>query len=411
LGQSYTDLGLCLAGAALGLHAIEALYKNHLRVSKVGIAVAVCGAVLWAYLLTHALLVQSEGADFVIKAAISNLTVIFVFALLLSDPMVNRLFFRTFVALLAAFGASAMVTMALFVFVPLSSLYIGHIDVEGYAQQRAMGAVFFQGVGDIYFPFSMGYGIYPVGDAELPRFAGFFREAGILQAFMLWSVVYVLNERLPRLLLIPLLFGIFTTFSSIGVALLPGTLLAWAIYRMRIGVAAKSLLAVVAIGAMLLASFYAPMVGLSSKNEVRETSLTDRSEASGAGFSSALEDPLGGGLYSEIDVENSGINLVALTGQIGFVGFLLAVLVYAAPLAIRNQNRAAYAVAVFPVLMTSLLSQPLLDAPLIYVLLLARFAKNPARSPLLSSPPTSHRSLFEVDSTKLSGMRPTRSHS
>ena len=237
----------------------------------------------------------------------------------------------------------------------------------------------FEGVGDVYFPFSVGYGLYPIGGSELLRFGGLFREPGILQVFLLWGIVYALNERMPKVLVVAMIVGVTTTFSTIGIALLPGILLAWAIYRIRTELVSKAAIAVAGVALMLLLTFYAPAVGLSAKSEVRETSITDRTEASNTGLLNAVENPIGVGLYDELETANSGITLVALAGQIGIFGFLLAVATYVVPATVTGQNRGAYLIAVFPVLLTNLLSQPLLDAPLIYVLLLARFAPSARR--------------------------------
>jgi hypothetical protein len=364
LGQNYTVLGVVLQSVALFLHLVEALLLNRLVVSKNSLTVTVLVAGLWLYLLVQAAVAQSQGLENVIKASIVHLVTIFVFGLILGDAAANRAFFRLFVVVLSLLGASALITTLLSLFVPLGSLYLGHIGIEGYEYRD------FIGNGDLYFPFSLQYGLF--GDALWPRFMGLFTEPGILQAFALWAVVYVLNEPLPRLTLIPLISGVMTALSTAGVALLPATLLFWMAFRTRIDTMIKPIFALAGGSLAVIAFLYTPVVGASDKMEVYSVSLTARLYSTVQGLSLALEHPFGVGLY-DVLVDDSGINLLAVAGQIGVVGFLLVIAVFVAPL-LTNTNPAAYGIAMFPIFVTSLVSQPLLDAPLVYVMLLARFA-------------------------------------
>jgi hypothetical protein len=364
LGQQYTAIGLFLEFVVLFLWSAETLMKKQAYLCKSNIVVGACGMLLWMYLVIQATVMQSVGMDFVIRSSIANLLSIFVYGLVLGDVRTNKVFFKVLVFILALLGASALVTTLLSLCVPIETLYIGHIPFEGYNG----GDVYY--AGDVYFPFSVRYGFYPIGGFELPRFTGLLREAGILQAFLLWGGVYALNERLPKWVLVSILAGVVTSLSTAGATLFPATLLFWITYRMRADVPIKLALALIGVVGALVAFLYAPGVGVSDKVEVRSVSFMDRSEATSAGLSLALDNPSGVGLYNLLDTHNAGISLLAATGQIGMLGLLLATAIYVIPL-IRNSNPAAYAIAAFPVLATSLLSQPMLDAPLVYVLLLA----------------------------------------
>lgn len=362
LGQQYTTLGLLLECLALLLYLFEFLLGKRISISKNSLILIACGTVLWLYLLIEAIIVESGGLDFVVKASVANLASILIYGLILGDIPTNKAFFRAFTVVLALLGASTIITTILSFFVSLNSLYIGHLPFKGY-----------DNAGDIYFPFSVRYGFYPVGYTEVPRFTGLFREAGILQAFLLWGAVYSLNERFPKWFLVLILLGVVLTLSTTGLALLPATLLLWIMLRIRTDMIIKLGFGLASVAITTLVSLYTPAMGILSKDEVRQTSIMDRLEATTAGLSSALHNPFGVGMYGMLDVQNAGINLLAAMGQIGVPGFLLVVVMFLAPL-IRTSNRAAYAVAVFPLFMTGLISEPLVDAPLVYVALFAYFS-------------------------------------
>jgi hypothetical protein len=366
LSGHYTPVGLLLEAAALSVYIVETLLRGRIHISRNNVTVIIVGIALWSYVLAQAALVQSEGLHFVLKATVVNVTSIVVYGLLLGDAAANRIFFRAFAIILAACSASALVTALLSLFMPLSALYIGHLPIEQFYHSNA---------GDVYFPFSVRHGYYPVGNVDFPRFAGLFREAGILQAFLLWSAVYALNERFPKWLLIPILFGVILSLSTAGIALLPATLLLWLVLKARTDIVLKATLTLASCVISVFAFLYAPAIGMQDKSEVRGISVAERMEATVSGLSSAVENPLGAGMYGTLELPNAGINLLAATGQIGVLGFLLLLLVFMAPL-VKSSNRAAYAVAVFPILMTGLLSQPLINAPLVYVILLAHFRSN-----------------------------------
>jgi hypothetical protein len=367
LGEEYTILGLGLGAVALSIHGLDSLLHGKSRINKKSSIVMVMVFVLWIYLVLQSLALQSQGSEYVIRSAAANMITILVYGLVLGDIRTNRVFFRGLVVVLSLLSASILITYLLMLVVPLTLLQIGTISVETYTEGQ------FINYGDIYLPLSMSYGFYPFGGVEVPRFTGFLREPGILQAFLLWAAVYVLNERLPRVLLLPLLLGVVASLSTAGITLLPATLFLWIVSKAHISKISKAAMVSAGGTIALLALVYAPGVGILDKNETHGDSFEGRVDATVTGLQLMLEHLMGIGLYSGTLIENAGINLLAATGQIGVLGFALAAMIFVAPI-VSSSNPGSYMVAIFPVFVTSLVSQPLVDAPLVYVLLLATFA-------------------------------------
>ncbi|MEH7249171.1 hypothetical protein V7114_20640 [Neobacillus niacini] len=359
-GQQYTTYAVILVLFAFGIHVLEILKnRDSYFATKKNFVVITVSLLLWTYLLAHALIVGSNHMDFVIKASIAHIVVIGCTAIMFSHEKTNYLFFRHLIKLLIFFSFSYCVTFVIGMFgLGFDSLRILTIPVQGY-----------QNSGNIYFPFTQLYGFMTVGNLQLPRALGFFRESGIFQAFLIWAFFnlkqYGLEDKRNKLILF---LGILGTFSTAGIAVFFG------VYAIKLFLSKRKILSVILISIGILGLFYAPYVGLKSKSVTHSTSISDRSYATNQGLERLMENPLGTGLYNTemFDIANQGINLLAMSYTIGFIGIFLVLLAYFLPL-YAYPFKQSYLVGVLPFFITLLISQPILDAPFIYIMLMANY--------------------------------------
>lgn len=392
LGGNFTPVGLALvaiSAASLVLHD----WPTDSSPLRRTVAPATAGLVLWGYLLLHASLAAVDRFGDVAKAAIAHMLVITGGWLILRNRDLNRRFFRLLVWSLVAVAASYIITFALSIVVPLQQLQLARLPIEEYGLRNDV-------VGTVYFPFTMLYNVVPGIDVRLLRLMGWVREAGILQAFMIWALFS--HRRLgitTRWVPLALLAGMAATFSTSGVVLLPATAALWFLANRSWRPATRIfVMAGMLVGAGL-ALVYAPVVGLAAKSESNLTSLVDRLEPASAGARGFVNNLGGRGLYSATTGDESAISLLGQAQWLGIVGILLVIAVWAAAV-YASEDRTAKAVALFPLLATSLVAQPLLDAPVMFLVMLANHpppyvgeCEPPAgsRDAVLGQTPQTHR--------------------
>lgn len=366
-GQQYTAIGIIIALVTLLLH----LYLQKKEGKPVIIlpqnkAVIVMTCLLFTLLALHVLLVNSNhNLDYVLKALIAHIAIVIAFGIILSDERSNIIFFRGFIKTLLIFVFSYYITMVLTVFIPIDNLRLFKLNIKGY-----------EGTGNTYFPFTILYSFMNVGELKLPRLLGLFREAGILQMFMIWALFNLkrinMNSWWVKLTLI---FGIVASFSTAGIAVLVISLVISFVLNRKI------LRAFIFVIVAYIAVFYTPIIGVNAKMDTHGASISDRYIATENSLNLLKENPIGIGLYNTTGYDNSGINLVAASSMIGIQGFILAILTYLVPLFFL-QNKKNYFLSISPILITSLVSQPILDAPLVYVMMMALQPICSERSPI-----------------------------
>lgn len=375
LGQGYTSWGLVLFSLGAWIHGATRMSSPHrdyaLRFSKQNSAVLMAGLFLWAFLLVHAGLMSSKHMDFVVEATVANGLIIFLGAWVLSEPRTRKMYFRGLVLVILASIGSYVITFIMRTFVPLERLYFFQIQIKGY---RGNGSFVYPGT--TFFPFTVLYGFYSSGSIHLPRLLGPFTEPGIFQAFIIWAYFSLkslrLNHWIAKLLLI---CGLIGTFSTAGIILFP---LAAAFHLLVSGKPSRRLLwhypgrivLMFMIGTVVaLLAFYVPYVGIRDKSHINNESLSTRLDDAQRGLSTLISDPLGVGLYN-LDGQNVGINLLGEVQMIGIIGLVLVLLVYALP-GFYAPNRRAYFTSILPLFLTFLIAQPLLDAPVMYLMLMS----------------------------------------
>lgn len=375
MGQEFTNIALVLVVCAFAIHLLEILKnKENQFITRKNFIILTTSLLLWSYLLAHALVVGSNHMDFVVKATVAHMVVIVCATIILSHEKSNFLFFRWLIKFLIFLSFSYCVTfvIGMFIGIRFESLQLFNIPVEGYESS-----------GNIYFPFTQLYGFMTVGNIQLPRALGFFREAGIFQAFLIWAYFnlkqYGLDNKKSKVLLF---LGIIGTFSTAGIAVFFG------VYAVKLFLTKRKFLSIALITLGVIGLLYAPYIGLKAKSVTHSTSISDRTFATFNGLERLKENPIGTGMYNAemFNLANSGINLLAMSYMIGAIGLVLVLVAYFLPLYGYPFKR-SYLVGIAPFFVTLLLSQPILDAPFIFIMLMANygsafsveFAKKPLR--------------------------------
>ena len=116
-----------------------------------------------------------------------------------------------------------------------------------------------------------------------------------------------------------------------------------------------------------------PFIGIHDKSNTHGISLDDRSD----NISYAIENLnfFGDGMYSSNE-QHSGINLISMSDEIGLFALILIIVLYFSPLLVKKQDNVYYFISFVPIALTSILAQPLLDAPLVYLFLFVTFQRS-----------------------------------
>lgn len=361
LGQSMTMYGM-----GIGLFVLFLQFGQSIRYKKIGFTkknfiVVLTTSLLWTYLLAQASMLSDNHMDFVIKAFLSNVILVVACSMVLSNERSNYLFFRGFILSLVITSVMYCITYLLSCFINIEKLYMFSLHIIGGN---------YEGSGRVYFPGTVLYSYFTVGSLQLPRLQGLFREAGILQAFIIWAFfnlkTYNLNNKWVKLFLI---LGLVGTFSTAGIGVFLGTVCFYLILNK------KPIRGIMFLAFMCIALFYTPYIGLADKSETHGASISDRQIATTVGIEKLYENPIGEGIYSvnPSDLTNSGINLLAGSYKYGIFGVLLILVAYFAPM-YKYRAKKNYLISIFPIFVTMLLSQPIVDAPLVYILFLAMYA-------------------------------------
>ena len=359
LGEEFSTIVILVLLVALFVKVI--LRNKELKVSfeRSHIIILVIFLLIWIYLLAVSVLNNSYHFDYTIKAFILHTVIVTIFSFLLSEKEINKLFFKSVVYILSFCGISSLISI-LFIEFSSAEIIMGHVlDYE------------------VLFPFSLKYSVYTVPNIHVfHRFMAFFREPGIAQAFYAWAIVYCIYFRFHKFILFALIFGLLATLSTTGILSLSIVLFLLFLFKQNISFYAR--IYRIFISGFLVISMYAglyymPFIGIEAKSNTHGGSIDDRSE--NMFFATENLNFFGNGMYSA-DEDHSGINLISMLDEIGLFAFIFIVLLYFSPLLFKKQDNLFYFISFVPIALTSILAQPLIDAPLVYLFLFATFQRS-----------------------------------
>lgn len=358
LGEEFSSIVIPVLLLALFVKVILRNKESKVSFDRSHVIILLLFLLIWIYLLAVSVLNNAYHLDYTIKAFILHASIITIFSFLLSEKEINRLFFKVIVYILSFFGISSLISILLIEFSSADIIIAQVIDY------------------DVLLPFSVRYGVYTVPNIHVfQRFMAFFREPGIAQAFYAWAVVYCVYFRFHKFILLGLIFGLLATLSTAGILSLSIVLFLLFLFKQNISLYAR--ISRILISGFLVISMYAglyymPFIGIQAKSNTHSESLDDRS----LNMFSASENWnfFGNGMYSSVE-KHSGINLISMLDEIGLLAFVLVVFLYFSPLVIKKQDNLFYFISFVPIALTSILAQPLLDAPLVYLFIFTNFQR------------------------------------
>lgn len=359
-GQEYTVYGLIVIFVAVVIRVFALDDKNGLSSKRTeSLAyLTLLIVIFWIYCLTISLVVGDSRQDYLFKCIAAGIGVpIAAFIFFLNGGIYVR-FYRYFAVLNSLLGYSIAITFILLQFLPADALRIGSFEIKGYLET--------EGNGDILFPFSPMYAL--LSEYNIYRFLAVYREAGIAQLFFCWSFLYFVLKRdsyyfIAGAFLGGALCGSTTFFVSVSLALL-----FYLISRKQRSMGGYLILLIGAV-AMAAAVVFLPGIGLLDKLQSHAESLDDRLFAISFAFDDVLGLIFGRGLYYIFSpYEGIGINAVSFIYYYGLIGFSLYISLYFMMAFLRRGNFVNYFLLLLPLLFTSLLFQPLVDAPLAFLL-------------------------------------------
>lgn len=355
LGQNFTAAGSVLAfGIGLSSFLLHGWNRRLLSLVLLSQGSAI---VLWLFLATHSVF-SGVMLSYPLTAFITIVLCSGGACLGFSNRIFHDAFFSSLRIYLAFCGLSLVVTAVLSMAVGLNFLYLTTVTVRDYD----LG-----GYADVYFPFTISYGYREVFGYLIPRCGAGFRESGISQAFFAFAILTIPQLRRPRDwgVLLLLLVGGLGAQSTTGMAIvgIAGSLRVLAVE----GAGPKVRLLLLCL--VLCASAVSVNIALNDETvgfaaKVESQSYLDRKFQTEKGIEYFLEHPLGAGVYSP--QVNVGINLLASLGGIGIFG-LFAVMLNLLMSWLGSMNKVKKGLAILPLFLTSLTSQPLLDAPFVYM--------------------------------------------
>ena len=359
LGEEFSAITIPVLLLALLVKIIFRNKETKISFDSSHLIILLVFMLLWIYLIVVAVLQNAHNYDYTIKAFILHTIIVTIFSFLLSEKEINKLFFKSVVYILSFFSISSLISVLLIEF-SSADIIIGHVlDYE------------------VLIPFSVKYGVYTVPNIHVfHRFMAFFREPGIAQAFYAWAVVYCIYFRFHKLILFALIFGLLATLSTLGILSFSIVFFLLFLFKQNISLYARIyriLISGFLVIGMYAGLYYMPFIGMQAKSNTHGGSLDDRS----VNMFSAAENWnfFGNGMYSAIE-KHSGINLISMLDEIGLLAFFLVVLLYFSPLVFKKQDNLFYFISFVPIALTSILAQPLLDAPLVYLFLFTTFQRS-----------------------------------
>ncbi|MBT2661599.1 hypothetical protein [Bacillus sp. ISL-45] len=356
LSLSYSFVGIILA--LLSLFTFIVLFKKHTNIFPIALSIIVFNCLYWFFILMQTLIISDTESEYLLQTSIINLTLLMVYSILLSDKDLNYSYFRNFIKLIYLLCLSFAITSLLSQVMNFEKLNFMQVNIGSYHTG-----------GTIYFPVTAIYGIMHTGDLALPKFQLFFRESGIAQAFIIWSIFNLKKFNLNKKRIYFILhFGLIGTFSTTAIAIYFVTLAYFLILRGKMKFKQAFLSLVILFGAYF-GVMNLPYVGIQDKLITHSASIEDRLINNLDGARELLINPLGTGFKAN-DNENDGISIIALSSKIGLVGLILVILTFFGPLMFSKEKR-VYFGSILPIFLTALLAQPIAGDTMIGVILLS----------------------------------------
>jgi hypothetical protein len=330
-------------------------------------SIAISLFVFWCYVFGYSVFFGNSDIELLLKASAGGFSVPICFLLLSSNTDLIPRTFAIFARVNAILGYSLAITFLLIPIVGYAALRYYTYTIVGYDDATGVS-----GNGDILLPFSVVYG--SLTEYGIFRFCGIYREAGLAQAFFVWSFIFLVYSRARFAWIAGAFLGaLFCGSTAVVFSLASAAIIHFGSQATK---SARSLF--ILLGLMIgltLVALFAPGLGLVDKAVTHGSSLTDRREAMEMALPSAdiVKWFFGHGMFFDgpSSVQNVGINAISSIFHYGVVGLLLYVATFFAGVygASSRSQAIRYFTLISPILVTSLFFQPIVDAPLAIAIL------------------------------------------
>lgn len=228
---------------------------------------------------------------------------------------------------------------------------------------------------NVYFPITFATGRITIFGHQFLRLSSMFRECGIAQLFYVWALseceYYFKNKRLIKMLLV---LGVFFCFSTAGYACLA----AFYLINFFTGLKshtnrkelAKQLGIVVIFGVMYFVLDRIPGLRLADKNI---GSIGARFDSLSDARSVFLENPIFG--TGKMVLEGTSLTFLQTIYIRGIIGVFLFISIFWVAYK-HAENKQRFVMANIASILTFVFSQPIWEAPLIYLLLVLPYKNN-----------------------------------
>lgn len=202
-------------------------------------------------------------------------------------------------------------------------------------------------------------------DVMLPRFNHYFVEPGAAAPFYAWSMIWSLS-RGHKCKVWGSLIGLLATVSTLIIIFAPIFIIFLKIKDYKSSLKIVLILFFGFVFSVCFVLFF-PYIGIFDKLDTHGAAVLERFQHIYDSFYYLLVNPLGAGLYVGEPVYGT-INLLYAASEIGVIPLLLYLLIpfY---LSLISQETLLSIFIMAPLLLASLFSQPLIDAPLYYIVL------------------------------------------
>ncbi|MSN25633.1 MAG: hypothetical protein GJV46_07140 [Geobacter sp.] len=370
LGESFTILSIAFMLVALVCFFInnQTILLN--TVSIRNLAIGIYTIFIWIYLVIQSICFGANKPHYLFSALVTFTSVMLVYSLILSDRDINLKFFVFIRTVIIFFILSYFTTLIVSFIIPLDHMHLFDIKTSSTVDYSDKW-------GGVYFPLTPAYGITKILGMPFFRSPGPFREAGIFQAFIVWAYFSIRGSGKREFCLrTVLILGLFASYSTAGIVIFGLTSTVSILFNIssavKLKVIFKEILAILMVISSLLFIFlYMPIFGLIDKLGKAQASVSDRVEATYNGLLLLVNNPLGIGYFNSND-PRIGVNFISATGLIGIPGLILFLfLVILSIFLLHNKKqRKQYVILMMPFFLTALFSQPFIDAPFVYVMLL-----------------------------------------
>jgi len=287
---------------------------------------------------------------------------------LMSTLTLQKRFVKVYVLLHFALALSAIISLLLLTIFSIDQLSYIKFEVIDYSKTSRY----------LTFPFSFFWSKFNLPGIHIPLFTAIYKEPGLAQAFMITAFWMSVAGKYKSVIKVVLFIGAIITFSTAGLLIIVISTFVYFVTRKRSIISYFYRYPLISLTSILLII----AIGVVGYQQLEKKQKEESGESRIASYSRSInllnDNPLfGTGFYSIRDSdgsrkdETSSLGLIGVAFQIGYVGIILYLIIWAYAFIIFNNGHFLY--LYLPFFITILLFQPNYNSPIIWMLLSLNF--------------------------------------